>query len=122
MMWMRQRYDEDRVLPSDLYTPDPRPSSELLQLARQKQSTIRGLLQKGDVAGALGTGLDDAPFGEGEHELEEAKVRLPQSFSLALILIRGESTIEHSISICSLCTQLDKVNRHSLPHLVTLAG
>lgn len=65
-------YDEDRVLESELYTPDPRDPSTVLSDTRAKQGEVRGLLQRGDVGNALLTALVEPPFGEG---VEEAKVR-----------------------------------------------
>ncbi|BGP18167.1 hypothetical protein JCM10213_009010 [Rhodosporidiobolus nylandii] len=70
------QYDEDRVLPSDLYHPDPRPASQILSDAQAKEKTVRGLLQRGDAAGALKevTREGEWPYGEDEvPEIREAK-------------------------------------------------
>lgn len=86
-------YDEDVLAESELYTPDPRPSTQVLSDTRDKASAIRGILARcvrpflytimiyhlciyfvatrGDIASALVTILQDAPYGP---ENEEAKV------------------------------------------------
>ncbi|KAK4705088.1 actin related protein 2/3 complex, subunit 5, partial [Phenoliferia sp. Uapishka_3] len=67
--WRRlpvDQYDEDRVLASDLYIQDPRPVSDILAAQQQKQTAVRGFLQRGDAASALKEGLRDAPYGESE--------------------------------------------------------
>jgi len=72
--WRRldvDQYDEDRVLPSELYDPDPRGPDGVLHETQAKQPTVRALLARGDVGGALGVVLDGAPYGEG---VDEAKV------------------------------------------------
>lgn len=73
--WRRlnvDQYDEDRVLPSDLYDPDPRGPAGVLSDTQAKQATVRSNLARGDVAGALGVVLEGAPYGEG---VDEAKVK-----------------------------------------------
>jgi hypothetical protein len=65
------QYDEDRVLPSDLYIPDSRAPASVLSDTQGKATAVRGLLQRGDVRGALGEVLSEAPYGEG---VDEAKV------------------------------------------------
>lgn len=65
------QYDEDRVLPSDLYIPDSRAPATVLADTQGKATAVRGLLQRGDVRGALGEVLVDAPYGEG---VDDAKV------------------------------------------------
>ncbi|KAH8919041.1 arp2/3 complex [Atractiella rhizophila] len=64
-------FDEDRVLPSELYEPDPRAPDEVLALSRQKAGDVRGLITRGDFGGALATVLDSPPYGEG---VDEAKM------------------------------------------------
>ncbi|KAM0752918.1 hypothetical protein T439DRAFT_323532 [Meredithblackwellia eburnea MCA 4105] len=66
--------DEDRVLESELVTPDPRPATEILANQQQKQQTVGQLVQRGDTAAALKAGLEDPPYGDGE--IEESKVTL----------------------------------------------
>ncbi|ORY76512.1 actin-related protein 2/3 complex subunit 5 [Leucosporidium creatinivorum] len=70
------QYDEDRVLPSDLYIPDSRPPATVLSDTQGKATAVRGLLQRGDVRGALGEVLVDAPYGEG---VDDAKAIALQS-------------------------------------------
>lgn len=65
------QYDEDRVLESDLYMPDSRAPSQVLSDTQGKATAVRGLLQRGDVRGALGEVLAEAPYGEG---VDDAKV------------------------------------------------
>lgn len=69
------QYDEDRVLPSDLYIADPRPATQVLSDTQGKAQSIRQLLQRGDVRGALGEVLDQPPYGEG---VDDAKVSLEE--------------------------------------------
>lgn len=74
--WRRldvDQYDEDRVLPTDLYTPDPRAPAQQLQDQSAKQSAVRGLLQRGDAGAALREGLREPPYGE-DGDSGEAKV------------------------------------------------
>lgn len=40
------QYDEDRVLETELYDPDPRPASEVLAVAKGKAQEVRSLLQR----------------------------------------------------------------------------
>lgn len=70
------QYDEDRVLPSDLYIPDPRPATQVLSDTQGKAQSVRQLLQRGDVRAALGEVLDQPPYGEG---VDNAKVGVTQS-------------------------------------------
>ena len=89
------QYDLDRVLPSELYDPDPRGPAEVLRITKGKAVDCRSFLQRyvvtfrqirrgklmglllcvlcdsGDVGGALRLVLEQAPYGE---EVEEAKV------------------------------------------------
>ena len=83
-------YDEDVLLESELYEPDPRDPAQALSDAKQKQVVVRSALAKyshylvtfhhdpnhphrGDIPGALDIALDNAPYGP---NVEEAKVRL----------------------------------------------
>jgi len=63
-------YDEDAFLESELFEPDPRSPAQVLNDAKQKQTSVRSLLAKGDTAGALTTALESAPYGPG---VDEAK-------------------------------------------------
>lgn len=64
-------YDDDIFEPSELYTPDPRSPTEILQQAKGKASMVRSMLAKGDPVGALEDAMMDPPYGEGN---DEAKV------------------------------------------------
>ncbi|GAA5825257.1 hypothetical protein JCM11251_006908 [Rhodosporidiobolus azoricus] len=71
------QYDEDRVLASSLYHPDPRPPQQAYSDAQAKDKTVRGLIQRGDVAGALKevTREGEWPYGEDDvQEIAQAKV------------------------------------------------
>ncbi|OJA13583.1 hypothetical protein AZE42_09876 [Rhizopogon vesiculosus] len=63
-------YDEDVLLESELYEPDPRDPAQALSDAKQKQVVVRSALAKGDIPGALDIALDSAPYGP---NVEEAK-------------------------------------------------
>lgn len=90
-------FDEDVLLPSDLYDPDPRGPDAVTQQASQKAGEARGLVSKcvicftyivgltvrGDIAGALNVILTDTPYGEG---VDEAKVGLWIGY-LAVLMI-----------------------------------
>jgi actin related protein 2/3 complex subunit 5 len=86
------QYDEDVLYEEELYDADPRDPATVLADAKDKQSAVRSALSKcvshiywvtervltcilicrGDVAGALTTVLDRAPYGP---NVDEAKVR-----------------------------------------------
>ncbi|PFH47442.1 hypothetical protein AMATHDRAFT_152042 [Amanita thiersii Skay4041] len=61
-------YDEDAIHESEIYEADPRDPGQVLNEAKQKQSGVRALLARNDVAGALKTVLEGAPFGPGADE------------------------------------------------------
>ncbi|EIM80143.1 arp2/3 complex subunit [Stereum hirsutum FP-91666 SS1] len=63
-------FDEDVLLESELYEPDPRDPSQVLDEAKAKSVAVRSLLSKGDIAGALVTILENAPYGA---NVDEAK-------------------------------------------------
>ncbi|PAV15938.1 arp2 3 complex [Pyrrhoderma noxium] len=63
-------YDEDVLADEELYDPDPRDPAQVLADTKAKAASIRGVLAKGDVAGALSLVLDGAPYGP---NVEEAK-------------------------------------------------
>lgn len=97
-------FDEDVLLESELYEPDPRDPSQVLDEAKAKSVAVRSSLSKcvqsvsryihsvltsisvcsycyrGDIAGALVTILENAPYGA---NVDEAKVRtaLPSTLS-----------------------------------------
>ncbi|KAK1924265.1 actin-related protein 2/3 complex subunit 5 [Papiliotrema laurentii] len=58
-------YDEDVLLPTDLYDPDPRGPDGVTRDANQKAGEARSLISRGDIAGALNVILTDCPYGEG---------------------------------------------------------
>ncbi|KAH9936908.1 arp2/3 complex subunit [Amylocystis lapponica] len=64
------QYDEDVLLESELYEPEPRDPAQVLNDAKQKASVVRSALAKGDIVGALNTVLSDAPYGS---NLDDAK-------------------------------------------------
>ncbi|KAF9221815.1 actin-related protein ARPC5 [Gyrodon lividus] len=63
-------YDEDVLQESELYDPDPRLPTQVLNDAKQKQAAVRSSLNKGDIIGALSIALDSPPYGP---SVEEAK-------------------------------------------------
>lgn len=89
-------FDEDVLLESELYEPDPRDPSQVLDEAKSKSVAVRSSLSKyaesmsrymhpgltntsvclycyrGDIVGALVTILENAPYGA---NVDEAKVR-----------------------------------------------
>ncbi|BGP43151.1 arp2/3 complex subunit [Rhodotorula kratochvilovae] len=76
------QYDEDALLPSALYHPDPRGPAQALADAQTKDRTVRGLLQRGDVAAALKevTREGEWPYGEdSDHEVAQAKAAALQT-------------------------------------------
>ncbi|KAG7530982.1 hypothetical protein FFLO_04653 [Filobasidium floriforme] len=62
--------EEDVLLPSDLYDPDPRGVEGVLADAKNRSGEVRGLVSKGDIASALNVILTDCPYGE---DVDEAK-------------------------------------------------
>jgi len=71
------QYDEDLIHPSSLYTPDPRPSSQILQDSQSKDRKVRGLLQSSNVGEALKECLKEGewPYGEDtDQNVKQAKV------------------------------------------------
>ncbi|KAM0752917.1 arp2/3 complex subunit [Meredithblackwellia eburnea MCA 4105] len=98
-------YDEDRVLESELVTPDPRPASEILANQQQKQQTVRQLLQRGDTAAALKAGLEDPPYGDGE--IEESKAL---AFSVVVSILNSTKATD----ISALVSGLDNIEQVTL--------
>ncbi|KZT25075.1 Arp2/3 complex 16 kDa subunit ARPC5 [Neolentinus lepideus HHB14362 ss-1] len=56
-------FDEDVLLETELYDPDPREPSQVLDDAKAKAAAVRSSLSKGDIPGALSAVLDNAPYG-----------------------------------------------------------
>ncbi|KAF8532611.1 actin-related protein 2/3 complex subunit 5 [Gautieria morchelliformis] len=79
-------YDEDTLLESELYEPDPRDPGTVLNDAKQKQSAVRSSLSRGDIAGALNAVLEDAPYGP---NVEDAKTITLQTLFLVLNSTKG---------------------------------
>ncbi|KAA1466820.1 arp2/3 complex subunit [Dentipellis sp. KUC8613] len=63
-------YDEDVLLESELYEPDPRDPAQVIEEAKAKAVAVRSSLSKGDIPGALTTILDAPPYGP---NVDEAK-------------------------------------------------
>jgi len=97
-------YDEDVLLDSELYDPDPRETNQVLSDARQKQTAVRTLLSRGDTLAALSTVLDGAPYGA---NVEEAK-----SITLQSLLTILNST--KSIDIQAMLKALDPESQDTL--------
>ncbi|KAI0798197.1 arp2/3 complex subunit [Abortiporus biennis] len=64
------QYDEDVLNEEELYEPDRRDPSQVLNDTKAKSAAVRSALSKGDTVGALSTVLDQAPYGP---NVEEAK-------------------------------------------------
>ena len=90
------QFDEDALQDSEVYEQDSRNPADILDGAKQRQISVRGLLNRSrsfcfffstpwivlntyaqhnrnDITGALTTTLDDAPYGQ---NVDEAKVLL----------------------------------------------
>jgi len=63
-------YDEDVLVETELYDPDPRNPAQILNDTKQKATAVRSALSKGDTVGALTLALEDPPYGPG---IDEAK-------------------------------------------------
>ncbi|KAH9064403.1 arp2/3 complex subunit [Lactarius vividus] len=63
-------YDEDVLLETELYDPDPREPQQVVEDAKAKAVAVRTSLAKGDTVGALVTILDNPPYGP---NVDEAK-------------------------------------------------
>ncbi|ODN82041.1 hypothetical protein L202_02363 [Cryptococcus amylolentus CBS 6039] len=96
--------EEDVLLPSDLYDPDPRGPDGVLADAQSRSGEVRSLVSRGDIAGALGTILTDPPYGEG---VDEAKALTTNS----LLLIFNST---RSTDIPALVKGLDHVQQDRL--------
>ncbi|CAE6412577.1 unnamed protein product [Rhizoctonia solani] len=73
--------EEDVLLATDLYDPDPRGPDGALADAKAKTTQVRTALSKGDTQGALSLILTDPPYGA---EAEEAKALTTSSVFLVL--------------------------------------
>ncbi|KZT55370.1 Arp2/3 complex 16 kDa subunit ARPC5 [Calocera cornea HHB12733] len=82
------KYDEDILLPAELYDPDPRTPAQVLADARQKSAAVRACLTRGDIAGALAVALDQYPYGEG---VDEAKAL---TLSTVLLILNSTKTAD----------------------------
>ncbi|KDQ52357.1 hypothetical protein JAAARDRAFT_40244 [Jaapia argillacea MUCL 33604] len=80
-------YDEDVLLETELYEPYPYDPATALDQAKQRAAAVRSSLAKGDVPGALGNILDEAPYGP---NVEDAKTLTLQT--LVTILNSTKST------------------------------
>lgn len=123
------QYDEDRVLASSLYHPDPRQPAQALADAQSKDRSVKGLLQRGDVAAALKDALRDGewPYGEDSvPEIKQAKVRAghrqtpcggpARRGSLGADSSRSPLTSTGNCALdCAVHPQLDPLDRHSRP-------
>jgi len=76
--------DEDILVETELYEPDPRDPSTVLGDTKHKVSQVRSYLSKGDIPGALSVVLSQAPYGL---EVDEAK-----SLALNSVLLILNST------------------------------
>ncbi|KAN0136561.1 arp2/3 complex subunit [Lactarius tabidus] len=61
-------YDEDVLLETELYDPDPRGPQQAVEDAKAKTAAVRSSLAKGDTVGALVTILDNPPYGPNADE------------------------------------------------------
>ncbi|KAJ3805846.1 arp2/3 complex 16 kDa subunit [Lentinula lateritia] len=74
-------YDEDALQDSELYEADSRDPAQVLGDARARQASVRSLLTKNDIAGALTAILENAPYGP---NVEDAKTMSLQSLLTVL--------------------------------------
>ena len=68
-------YDEDVLQETELYDADPRDPAQVLEDARQKQTVVRGLLNKADAVGALNTALDNPPYGPNADQAKDLSLQ-----------------------------------------------
>ncbi|KAH6904430.1 arp2/3 complex 16 kDa subunit [Coprinopsis sp. MPI-PUGE-AT-0042] len=64
------QFDEDVLQESELYEADPRDPAQVVEEAKARQVAVRSSLARSDIAGALNTVLESAPYGP---NVEEAK-------------------------------------------------
>ncbi|KAF8331995.1 ARP2/3 complex 16 kDa subunit (p16-Arc)-domain-containing protein [Cantharellus anzutake] len=82
--------EEDILVESELYEPDPRGAAIILNDTKQKSAQVRSFLSKSDIPSALNVILSQAPFGTG---VDEAK-----SLALNSVLLILNSTKATDIS------------------------
>ncbi|GAA6001638.1 Arc15p [Rhodotorula paludigena] len=97
------QYDEDRVLASSLYHPDPRQPAQALADAQSKDRSVKGLLQRGDVAAALKDALRDGEWPYGEDSVPEIKQAKATALSTVLSILNST----RSTDIPALVQQLE---------------
>ncbi|GAA5903030.1 Arc15p [Sporobolomyces salmoneus] len=88
------QYDEELVLPSSLYVPDPRPSSQILSDTQSKERVIRQALQSGDVASALKECLKEGEYPYGEDDDREIKQAKGIALSAVLSVINSSRSTD----------------------------
>ncbi|GAA5882523.1 hypothetical protein JCM3774_005184 [Rhodotorula dairenensis] len=84
------QYDEDRLDPTTLYHPDPRPPADVLAAAQQNDRLVRAAVQKGDLAAALQHALEAGQCPYGEDSIPE--IRQAKSTALATVVTILNST------------------------------
>lgn len=71
-------YDEDRVLVTDLYTPDARDPTQILNDTQHTHTQVKQSVQRGDTIGGLKLALQQPPYDGGEQpansQINQAKV------------------------------------------------
>ncbi|GAA6053263.1 hypothetical protein JCM3770_002684 [Rhodotorula araucariae] len=87
------QYDDDALVPESLYAPDPRGPAQALADARDKDRTVRSLLQRGDVAQALKEVTRDGEWPYGDDSVPEtAQAKAAALESVLAILNSTRST------------------------------
>ncbi|GAA5907448.1 hypothetical protein JCM5296_006911 [Sporobolomyces johnsonii] len=104
------QYDEDRVLPEELYHPDPRPPQQVLTDTQAKDRAVRGLLQRGDVAAALKECVREGEWPYGEDSVPE----IAQAKQLALTLVLSVLNSSRSTDIPALVAALEPAEQVTL--------
>ncbi|GAA5869558.1 hypothetical protein JCM1840_004457 [Sporobolomyces johnsonii] len=104
------QYDEDRVLPEELYHPDPRPPQQVLTDTQAKDRAVRGLLQRGDVAAALKECVREGEWPYGEDSVPE----IAQAKQLALNLVLSVLNSSRSTDIPALVAVLEPAEQVTL--------
>ncbi|GAA5838189.1 hypothetical protein JCM3766R1_001855 [Sporobolomyces carnicolor] len=88
------QYDEDLVLASSLYQPDPRPSPQVLTDAQSKDRQVRQSLQSGDVASALKLCLVEGEYPYGEDSDPQIKQAKDVALSSVLSVINSSRSTD----------------------------
>ena len=125
------QYDEDLVLASSLYQPDPRPSPQVLTDAQSKDRQVRQSLQSGDVASALKLCLVEGeyPYGEdSDPQIKQAKVRDPSSCRLLCTSVLSEwgthrlshpaCCLSQDVALSSVLSVINSSRSTDIPNLV----